>query len=1052
MSMPVQAAGTSFSDVSNALGLDEEGEPCTTSGWFDMDGDGREEAIWVSQEGIRYAQVDDEGKLTVKLAVISGDSFFQASHLVQPILGAGDFDKDGERDLMVVNERVNFYRRVGPATFEELHLPTPPLPVAAFVSDAAVGDLNMDGWPDILLSTARRQAGHLYSPGAVDLVLMNRFGVFVMEELKPARAGEGHGLTIADMNKDGLVDVVESVDFGPVVGGSRLLLNETSPGAASAFFGKVQVYDPHGYGMGASVGDLDGDGNLDIYNTSTARDFLLYRNDEGELTDRTLELGITHHMGNESVRIQWSPSFADFNGDGLLDIYVHHDNLFIFGGPANNIIDTELLTLKPQSCLLYEQQMDGSFIRRNVPFDPLDFSGGTDATVGDANQDGRLDIGQGTVRQVDYITIKTRAYLWLNETPKEPGSHAIVLSLKGTVGIDPPVGATVTATCSNTTQTRTLTSGGKMGGLSGSYVHFGWPQCEGDIQATVQWPSGVSSTHVIGSGSNHALLTEPTWLEVKQENETWSVHLDPTLLTEQKLCVHDVDLDTWECCETNCEKPTNPLEPTYDRVRGGEEGPQFALPLGPAAYVLRTDPILPVPGETFTIKVTRTHPLTGVAEETNPWLRIDGAKVPWTTETEDGFYEASAQGAPGGEELSLTLFQDAKIALKQSIPSGFSLDPRTAEYFLYPTQDPSGSGSWRMLFTPSMPLESVDKKAFTAQLSDGTPINTQIVPAGTGRLAVDIDWSGMKPGTGIVLFDQGIKRSEILPAVTIANTSDLVEEIAGVHAYFSRHELIEDGDSAVLYLTLLDEKGRPLPPDPDAVVLETDDFIVVNKPGRMNEAIRNWDLRAVVRTKPGLEPATVKVLRSDGLLLGEFSVERRPSLELPFSASETTISLSHESIPAGVGASATLHIYARNQWRELLGLDTKTRVETTGPFRILSPAVVSDGHVAVTIEAGYFGGQWPIDVYLNDTYFDSITLAVVGPALPQDTPTVTWPDTADVDATDLHDNADTHTDTHTPTEGCTASQANTRPNPYWFVLVIMFLMVKRRKPRKQRLR
>jgi hypothetical protein len=73
-------------------------------------------------------------------------------------------------------------------------------------------------------------------------------------------------------------------------------------------------------GMGLGIGDVDLDGNLDVFKTHFSDDTaVLYRNDgKGIFTDVTLRAGI----GVETRYISWGTGIADLDNDGFPDIFV----------------------------------------------------------------------------------------------------------------------------------------------------------------------------------------------------------------------------------------------------------------------------------------------------------------------------------------------------------------------------------------------------------------------------------------------------------------------------------------------------------------------------------------------------------------------------------------------------------------------------------------------------------------------------------------------------------------------------------------------------------
>jgi hypothetical protein len=141
--------------------------------------------------------------------------------------------------------------------------------------------------------------------------------------LMPQITGGGGGFL--DYDGDGDLDIY-LVQGGDLPGQSpspvqnRLLRND----GAWAF---TDVTDDSGagdqrYGMGLATGDVDGDGDVDLYITNVGRNTLLINNGDGTFTDRTEAAGVGHEGWGTSA------TFLDIDGDGDLDLY--HCNYLIW--------------------------------------------------------------------------------------------------------------------------------------------------------------------------------------------------------------------------------------------------------------------------------------------------------------------------------------------------------------------------------------------------------------------------------------------------------------------------------------------------------------------------------------------------------------------------------------------------------------------------------------------------------------------------------------------------------------------------------------------------
>lgn len=237
--------------------------------------------------------------------------------------------------------------------------------VAASYGNSTLGggvafvDFDQDGWDDLTYATEE---------GREIMFFRNTGNGFIAVDLGIHDTFETKQVLWVDFDNDGDQDLFATAIKGP----NRLYENN-----GELIFKDITeesgLFTEDLYSYGAAFGDIDNDGDLDLF--ITHRDVIsrdqknyLYEFNSGTYTDITEQAGL--YLGND---LSFCASFFDYDRDGFLDIYVSNDKY-------------------TQSNKLYRN-------RGNNTFEDVSESSGAgiaidamSTTIGDYNADGWLDI------------------------------------------------------------------------------------------------------------------------------------------------------------------------------------------------------------------------------------------------------------------------------------------------------------------------------------------------------------------------------------------------------------------------------------------------------------------------------------------------------------------------------------------------------------------------------------------------------------------------------------------------------------------------------------
>jgi len=346
--------------------------------------------------------------------------------------GAIDYDNDGDKDLYVLNYGPNvFYRNNGDGTFSDITKSVGlrgPEKLNGFTKwsvDVAFWDFNKDNRMDAMVGNFLAFDPAYVSPSSPEIMphpseykgqetilyqqqpdgrfidVTKEYGLFFPDS-------KCMGLTIYDYDNDGDLDIFQSNDhqLNFLFRNDNLKFNDVAVASGvAANSNGVPTGSMHG-----SIGDIDGDGLIDLL-VSDLRYGALYRNTgNGIYEDITEKSGVAGAFAGKG---SWAAALFDYDNDGDLDIF-----------SANGTAEKLIL----QYPLLLENDGKGHF--QNVgPERGNYFStkrSGRAAAIWDYDNDGDLDI------IISHIDLQATATLLRNDGGNS--NHWLGLKLIGKNG------------------------------------------------------------------------------------------------------------------------------------------------------------------------------------------------------------------------------------------------------------------------------------------------------------------------------------------------------------------------------------------------------------------------------------------------------------------------------------------------------------------------------------------------------------------------------------------------------------------------------------------
>lgn len=339
----------------------------------------------------------------------------------------------------------------------------------SYVGGIAVGDVNLDGFLDVLIT---RWGGETF------LYLNGREGTFENRSdfLSIPGTAFNYQAAILDFSGDGWPEILIARDALE----SNVFL-ENLNGQGFKNIAEEVAFDHKEHDMGMTIGDFDNDQDFDVYVSNI--EFINENARNALFVNESTSEGVMFRESANQLGIGkggwgWGVSFFEANNDGWADLAATN------GWEGHKLFDND------SSKLWINEQ--GAFVNRSLEYNFTDTLIASSLLAGDVDRDGDMDLIQG-LHEDSQKGVKLR-YLKNSLSDVSSDANYIVVQPRMQGQNHWAIGSKVTVESNDLIQTRPILAGSSFYGQEPSEAYFGLGATQVIDRITVTWPGGEESS------------------------------------------------------------------------------------------------------------------------------------------------------------------------------------------------------------------------------------------------------------------------------------------------------------------------------------------------------------------------------------------------------------------------------------------------------------------------------------------------------------------------------------------------------------------------------